>query len=111
MFHFYAPWFALLLVFPFLVRKFFPLREKDTLDGFTELYFPTLERLKNAFKFSSRQVQENKKQPERLFFTLLSLSWLFLVLALMQPEKVDQFTQVKNKGYDLMLAVDISASM
>ncbi len=35
----------------------------------------------------------------------------FLVIALMQPEKVDQFKQVKNKGYDLMLAVDISGSM
>jgi Ca-activated chloride channel family protein len=29
----------------------------------------------------------------------------------MQPENVDQFRQEKNKGYDLMLAVDISASM
>ncbi len=29
----------------------------------------------------------------------------------MQPERVDQFRQVKNQGYDLMVAVDISASM
>lgn len=29
----------------------------------------------------------------------------------MQPERVDQFRQVKNAGHDVLLAVDISASM
>jgi Ca-activated chloride channel family protein len=72
-----------------------------------EIYFPALHRLSIAFAGS----KSLGRQSNRLFFFLLSLSWLFLCIALMQPEKVDQFRQVKNKGYDLMLAVDISASM
>jgi Ca-activated chloride channel homolog len=106
MFHFYWPWFGLLLPLPFLVRGLASTIGKDT-KGSPELYFPALHRLKNAFS----TYQEAKTQSNYLFFILLSLSWLFLVIALMQPEKVDQFKQVKNKGYDLMLAVDISASM
>ena len=51
------------------------------------------------------------KKKRFFFFGLLLLSWILLIVALMQPENVDQFRQVKNKGYDLMLAVDISASM
>jgi Ca-activated chloride channel family protein len=39
------------------------------------------------------------------------LLWLSLTGALMQPQMVDQYTQVRNKGYDLMLAVDLSGSM
>ncbi|MBA2368901.1 MAG: VWA domain-containing protein [Candidatus Protochlamydia sp.] len=105
MFHFYCPWFALLIPLPFLIRRFFP--RLNAPPAATELYFPSLHRLKKAFPiFQAKAVSDN-----RLFFFFLSFAWLFLVLALMQPEKVDQFKQVNNKGYDIMLAVDISASM
>lgn len=107
MFHFYWPWLALLLPLPFLIRKLIPSLGKNTRKGSPEIYFPALYRLKNIFPL----YQATEKQSNRTFFILLSLSWLFLILALMQPEKVDQFKQVKNKGYDLMLAVDISSSM
>ncbi|MBA2728195.1 MAG: VWA domain-containing protein, partial [Parachlamydiaceae bacterium] len=63
--------------------------------------------LKNAFS----TLQSSGKRSDIPFLILFSMFWVFLVIALMQPEKVDQFKQVKNKGYDLMLAVDISASM
>lgn len=106
MFHFYWPWFSLLLPLPFIVRWIAPSKENEE-GGVPEIHFPAIHRIKNAF--SSRQTAA--KRSDRLFFLLLSLSWLFLVLALMQPEKVDQFKQVKNKGYDLLLAVDISGSM
>lgn len=107
MFHFYWPWFALLLPLPFLIRWFAPSKERDTRKQLPEIYFPSLNRLKTTFTtHQTFQVESN-----RLFFILLSLSWFFLVAALMQPEKVDQYHQVKNKGYDLMLAVDISGSM
>lgn len=96
---FYAPWFALLLPLPFLV---FPYLEKRNVP---ELHFPAMERLKNAFPANSL------KRSTKFFSFLLYLSWVCLVLALMQPEKVDQYQKVHNKGYDLMLAVDISGSM
>lgn len=101
MFHFYWPWFALLLPLPFLIKR------KEINKNPPELYFPALQRIKNAFP----AYHTNRKRTNYPFFILLSLSWIFLVIALMQPEKVDQFRQVKNKGYDLMLAVDISSSM
>jgi Ca-activated chloride channel family protein len=106
MFHFYNHWFALLLPLPFLLRWLVPSRKIDH-EGSPELHFPALHRLKNAFPIYDASV----KRSNRFFLILLALSWLLLVIALMQPERVDQFTQVNNKGYDLMLAVDLSASM
>lgn len=107
MFRFYLPWFALLLPLPFLIRRVIPFKGKDLNEaGASELYFPALSRLKSAFSSDSAI-----KTIDRSFFILLSSIWFFLVIALMQPEKVDQYRQVKNKGYDLMLAVDTSASM
>lgn len=104
MFHFYWPWFALLFPVPFLIRYIVPpSKKKDA----PLIHFPALNRLKSAFP----SLMGGQNSSNYLFITLFSLFWIFLVLALMQPEKVDQFQQVKNKGYDLMLAVDISASM
>lgn len=107
MFHFYWPWFGLLLPLPFLVRRWIPFKQKENTEQSPLLYFPALHRLNTTF------IAQNgsKTKSNRFFFTLLALSWFFLVVALMQPEKVDQYHQVKNKGYDLMLAVDISGSM
>src|SRR4051794_11586148 len=100
MFHFYWPWFMLLLPLPFIIRRLTPPKGKSTNnDRFPELRFPAIDRLKHAFITS----QTLEKRLDRPFFFLFSLSWIFLVIALMQPEKVDQFRQVKNKGYDLML--------
>lgn len=103
MFHFYWPWFALLLPLPFIIRWLFPAKENNA----PEIRFPALERLKNTFQ----RHQTSHRGVDRIFMTVLTLAWSLLVVALMQPEKVDQFKQVKNKGYDLMLAVDTSASM
>ena len=101
MFQFYWPWFALILPLPFLIRLIIPSDTQAT----PIIHFPALNRVKSAFS-AAHEMKSN-----RLFFTLLSFAWFCLVVALMQPEKVDQFRQENNKGYDLMLAVDISASM
>lgn len=106
MFHFYWPWLALLIPLPFLLL-WIPSYKKNPKEEYPELRFPALKRIKDAFP----SFLAMKKPSSWPYFSLLSLFWLFLVLALMQPEKVDQFKRVSNKGYDLMLAVDISASM
>jgi Ca-activated chloride channel family protein len=103
MFQFYWPWFALLFPLPLLVKWLFPYKQKNS----PELRFPAYNRLKKAFP----HYDSVGNQSNRLFLSLLLITWIFLVIALMQPEKVDKFQQVKNKGYDLMLAVDISGSM
>jgi len=105
MFHFYWPWFGLLLPLPFIIRRLIPSKKKDKQS--TQIHFPALNRLKKAFPIYS----VSKVRTSRLFLFLLTLVWLFLVIALMQPEKVDQYRMEKNQGYDLMLAVDISGSM
>lgn len=107
MFHFHSPWFALLLPLPLIVRWLLPALTKERPDGTAEISFPAVHRLKNLFPAYA----VSKRSNSSFFFGLLLLSWTLLVLALMQPENVDQFRQVKNKGYDLMLAVDISGSM
>lgn len=103
---FNTPWFGLLLPLPFLLRYLIPSVKPKT-EEMQELYFPSLQRLKLAFPHYSSP----KHKSNILSFIFLSLSWIFLVIALMQPEKVEKFTQVKNEGYDLLLAVDVSASM
>lgn len=105
MFHFNYPWLIALFPLPYVIKWLFPAKPKGK--NIPEIFFPSVDRLKNAF--SGNFVEAVNKNI--LFFLLLSFSWLFFTIALMQPENVDQFRQVKNKGYDLMLAVDISASM
>ena len=107
MFHFDSPWFALLLPLPLLLRWLLPAWPKEKRDEAAEICFPAVHRLKNIFPTG----QITTKRNGSLFSTLLFLSWVLLIVALMQPETVNQFRQVKNKGYDLMLAVDISGSM
>lgn len=107
MFQFHFPWFALLIPLPLLLRFLLPALPKEKRNQAAEICFPAVDRLKNIFPTS----QTINKKNHFIFFGLLFLSWTLFVLALMQPENVDQFRQVKNKGYDVMLAVDISASM
>lgn len=107
MFHFHSPWFALLLPLPFLIRWLIPTLSKEKRNEAAKICFPAIHRLKNLFPNSQRA----KKKSDLIFFVLFWLSWTLLITSLMQPENVDQFRQVKNKGYDILLAVDISASM
>ncbi len=107
MFMFHWPWLGLLIPLPFIVRYLFPPCRKASSLLVPEIYFPGLPRLKQAFS----KAMPRSKLKDHLFFAILSLLWLFLVLAVMRPQLVDQFTEVQNEGYDLMLAVDISGSM
>ena len=107
MFHFHSPWFALLLPLPLLLRWLLPAKLKEKRDEAAQIRFPAVHRLKHVFPVG----RTIRKGSDFIFLGSLLLSWILLIAALMQPENVDQFRQVKNKGYDLMLAVDISASM
>lgn len=107
MFIFEYPWFACLLPLPALVR-ILKLRHKAAEESHTpEILFPALKRIQSAFK----PFQEENISSKPLFHLLLSLIWIFFIIALMQPEQVSQYHQIKNNGYDIMLAVDVSGSM
>lgn len=105
MFAFAAPWMAVLLVLPFIVRWFAPAVRRGAL--LRALRFPRLERLESAFAALKRR----DVAPGPLFAILATLAWLGLTGALMQPQIVDQMTEIENRGYDIMLAVDLSGSM
>lgn len=107
MFTFYWPWMILLLPLPLLAWFFLP-KANDTDTGSTpELIFPQITRLRQAFK-AKAAIEKNKSY---FFIIILALIWCCLTIALMRPQLVDQYSQIKSKGYDLMLAVDISGSM
>lgn len=103
---FNCPWFGLLIPLPFLVWFFVPCAKQKN-GNYQEIFFPAIDRLKAAFHDDSSSTQK----PNFVSLALIYLSWVFLSLALMQPEKVDLLSQIKTDGYDLLLAVDVSASM
>lgn len=104
---FHWPWLCLLLPLPLAVRLVLPKSKKSEMNTTPELHFPDLSPLQKAF---SGHTQKGRPS-DRSFLIILSLSWLFLVLAVMRPQLVDQYNQIQNEGYDLMVAVDISGSM
>jgi Ca-activated chloride channel family protein len=106
MFRFYWPWLALLLPLPLLIRWLFPYRNREQ-QQLPHIYFPALDRLKQAFPAGASSSAQRRLWP--LIF--LGLAWISFVGALMQPEKVDQLHHENSVGYDLLLAVDTSASM
>ena len=107
MFNFLWPWMIVLLPMPLLVRYLGRAWRRSAADDAPELLFPDAARIRAAF--GAQDV--SPPRGSRLPLLLLSLAWLGLVGALMQPQVTDRFTQVKNQGYDLMLAVDLSGSM
>ncbi|MDM8546475.1 vWA domain-containing protein [Candidatus Venteria ishoeyi] len=112
MFTFYWPYFALLLPLPLLIWWLWPLKPQhqtslDDEESQPALIHPALERLEAAYAKAEPAMPKGLWLP--LF--LLSLLWVFLVLTLMQPQWLRPHTEMKSRGYDLMLAVDLSRSM
>lgn len=103
--HFEWPFMAALLALPVIVYFIFPTVKRNA--NLPILRFPHLDILRATFGGTA----PSQKQSSKLFTILLALFWLCLTLALMRPQIVDQMTEVKNKGYDIMLAVDLSGSM
>lgn len=106
MYQFAWPWMALLFPLPYVIKRYYPPLKKDAAE-YPTLRFPSIARLQQAFAASPQG--SSKRDP--IFSALLGLSWMFLCLSWMQPERVEQFKEMKSEGYDLMLAVDLSASM
>jgi Ca-activated chloride channel family protein len=105
------PWFALLLPLPLLIRYLWP-RPHDATDAYTHadratLLHPALGRMASTF-VSARSLTH---AGSRLHAILLALLWASLVLALMRPQWLEPYTEVRTEGYDLMLAIDTSRSM
>lgn len=94
-----------LLAAPFLVRAWARRAKNSRALRAPEVFFPHIERLKTLFPPQQREMSN------RLQLIILGLLWLCLTGALMGPQLVDQLAPFQEKGYDLMLAVDLSDSM
>jgi Ca-activated chloride channel homolog len=106
MFNFAYPWLALLLPLPLLIWRWRqPLNTPPAQP--TALLHPALKHLAEAY------ISRTPGLPRRAWlpFLLLNLIWLLLILALMQPQWLSRHTEARERGYDLMLAVDLSRSM
>ena len=111
MFSFHWPWFAVLLPLPLLVWRFWPRKRKaadfqDHGEGSTLLH-PALGRLASTF-MTSRSLTHMGSLQQTI---MLALLWVALIGALMRPQWLEPYTEVRTEGYDLMLAVDTSRSM
>lgn len=104
MFIFYWPWFALLLPLPILVKLFFSKKQAE--DVTPEIRFPNAELIKKLYS-SPRPSSANYRFKQWGLWAL----WLCLVLAIMRPQWVDDYTKINSHGYDVLMAVDLSASM
>jgi Ca-activated chloride channel family protein len=112
MFDFHWPWMGLLLLLPLLVRLLWPrLMDADSEEiaegRRTTLLHPSVARLKGTFQGRRPGIGLGG----RLYPLLLALLWTTLTLALMRPQWLVPYTELKTEGYDLMLAVDTSRSM
>jgi Ca-activated chloride channel family protein len=106
MFSFHWPWIALLLPFPLLVWKFWPRRHKPS-DYYSQeegatLLHPALGRLASTF-LSARSLTHTGSLQKTI---MLALLWVALILALMRPEWLEPYSEVRTEGYDLMLVID-----
>ena len=111
MFSFHWPWFALLLLVPFLLRFLWPRfrqHREQVAEGLqATLLHSSPQYLAKAFS----SFRPDTARTGRLHAILLAILWTALVLAIMQPQRLERHTEAKTQGYDLMLAVDASRSM
>ncbi len=105
MFEFASPWMACLLLLPLVAGYFLPPQKEKVARAL--LRFPHLDVLKRTIGGTKLR----QTIAVRFFVLLISLFWLCLVLAMMQPQHVKQMEDVRSEGYDIMLAVDLSGSM
>lgn len=100
-FEFQHPAFLwLLLVIPFLVLWYFFTHRKNT----------AVLTISNTEGFNSGADFLSKLKPFLCLLRLLALSFLFIALA--RPQNVAVTTKIKaNKGIDIVMAIDVSASM
>ncbi|MCP4697960.1 MAG: VWA domain-containing protein [Gammaproteobacteria bacterium] len=111
MFSFQWPWFALLLPLPVLAWRYWPAsrtdEETEKIRLRTALVHPALDYLEKAYASATPGVPASTF----LSYFLLGLLWVVLTLSLMQPQWLREHREIKSRGYDLMLAVDLSRSM
>ena len=106
-FTFHWPYFAILFFLPPVAYFFLKKVNTSDLASQQKVRFPNINRLNKIPNIS----QSTKDSSSIFYRLLLSIFWIGLTFALMRPQIVNVTHHVQEKGYDIMLAVDISESM
>ena len=99
------PWMSLLLLVPLFVWGFKRVKAEESQE--LTIRYPYLSIIESAYGKQSK----DKQYRFSFFQFFLYLIWALIVIALMRPQYIDQLTQTKSQGYDIILAVDLSGSM
>ena len=102
MIDFVWPWLLTLLPLPLLVYSFAPKKQQSE---------KTAMRVPFLADFTPYQNTSAKAMRSRLDTVLAALAWALLVLAIARPQWLGEPLEQSMSGRDLMLAVDLSASM
>ena len=105
MFTFQYPYMFLLLFLPPLIYAFFSGTDNEK-DGIPTIFNPNFLWFTKAF---GKKTESGKIIAG--FNIHLFIIWTLIVCALMHPQRVEQISNTKTKGHDIMLAVDLSKSM
>ncbi|MBT4836706.1 MAG: VWA domain-containing protein [Methylococcales bacterium] len=98
---------AILLILPWIMPYFLSKQKTTKASSELSLLHSGIHKLEAAF--SNNTI--NKKNTRSLYRFLLFLLWISIIITLMRPQIIKEYTEVRNRGYDLMLAVDVSRSM
>lgn len=99
------PWMIVCLPLPWLLMHW--LKQRHLSDSMPTILFPRLQQLQMAFANAPLAARERPKWQKNL----ITIAWVLLIICLMRPELIRDYSYSKNVGYDLMLAVDLSRSM
>lgn len=100
------PWFLVLLPLPLLVRRFAP-THRDPREGLRVPFMDRLESATGARAAAGAAVARARPLQTALTWTC----WALLVLALARPQWLGETLEKTVPSRDLLLAVDLSASM
>jgi Ca-activated chloride channel family protein len=102
MIQFFAPWLFLALPLPFLIYWLAPAKQNAHQSA---LRIPFLA------DFAQNQTATISIKTNRTRLYLAALAWMFLIFAAARPQWLGEPIEQAMNGRDLMLAVDLSASM
>jgi Ca-activated chloride channel homolog len=105
MFEFQYPYLIFLMLLPPLVYLLFYGSDNQK-DGIPTIYNPNFIWLTRSF---GKKTDTGKIIAS--FNMYLYIIWALVVFALMHPQRVEHISKTNSKGYDIMLAVDLSRSM
>lgn len=105
MFAFQYPYLVFLMFLPPLVYMFMS-GSRGEKDGTPTIYNPNLHWFAKSFGKKNFETKIGSS-----FNFNLYLIWMLLTLAIMHPQAIHRISKTFTKGYDIMMAIDLSESM